>query len=139
MGAHYVMIQEQDSAIEADVVRILQVNGYGQQVRGSANWLLARAANIPNDFTLWLRGGTLHEAAGVVAGEIRGIEDRLGSLTPREDQVLGRVILGRLNKQIAADMGISERTVKIHRARVMKKMHAESLAELVRLCERAGR
>jgi FixJ family two-component response regulator len=58
---------------------------------------------------------------------------RLARLTPREREVLDAVVAGRLNKQIAADLGMAEKTVKIHRGRVMKKMAAGSLAALVRM------
>jgi FixJ family two-component response regulator len=58
------------------------------------------------------------------------------SLTPRERQVLDLMVAGRLNKQIAFELGISEVTVKIHRAQVMHKMHAPSFADLVRMCAR---
>lgn len=67
--------------------------------------------------------------------EIRG---RLATLTSREREVLEHVVSGKLNKQIGADLGISERTVKAHRARVMEKMKVESVAELVRLVEHSG-
>jgi FixJ family two-component response regulator len=67
-----------------------------------------------------------------VRHEIAGIERRLASLTERERQVLDGVVAGRLNKQIAGDLRITEKTVKVHRARVMVKMEASSLAELVR-------
>jgi RNA polymerase sigma factor (sigma-70 family) len=61
---------------------------------------------------------------------------RLESLTPREREVLAYVVAGRLNKQIAAELGTSEKTVKVHRARVMEKMKVASLAELARLAEK---
>ena len=67
--------------------------------------------------------------------ELRG---RLESLTPREAEVFALVVTGILNKQIAATLGTSEKTVKVHRARVMRKMGAATFADLVRLGERAG-
>src|SRR5262245_33370127 len=62
---------------------------------------------------------------------------RLASLTPREREVMNLVVAGLLNKQIAYDLGISEVTVKLHRGRVMHKMRAASLPDLVRMAERA--
>jgi FixJ family two-component response regulator len=61
------------------------------------------------------------------------IRRRFDALTPRERQVMEQVIRGRLNKQIAADLGAGEKTIKVHRGRVMSKMEARSVAELVRL------
>ena len=66
------------------------------------------------------------------------IEERLARLTAREREVLERVVTGRLNKQIAAELGIVEKTIKVHRAHVMEKMGVRTLAELVRLSGRAG-
>jgi FixJ family two-component response regulator len=65
-------------------------------------------------------------------------ESRLSSLTTREREVLTHVMAGRLNKQIAADLGTAEKTIKVHRARGMEKMHVRSVAELVRIVERAS-
>ncbi|MDO6825465.1 response regulator transcription factor [Marinobacter sp. 1_MG-2023] len=62
------------------------------------------------------------------------ILDRLGRLSAREREVLEEVVKGRLNKQIGYDLGIAEKTVKVHRSRVMEKMEVRSLAELVHLC-----
>ncbi len=61
------------------------------------------------------------------------------SLTPREREVMAHVVSGRLNKQIAADLGLSEITVKVHRGNAMRKMHARSLADLVRMADRLSR
>jgi FixJ family two-component response regulator len=68
----------------------------------------------------------------------RALQQRLATLTPREREVLEHVVRGRLNKQIAGDLGTVEKTIKVHRARVMQKMHARSLAELVQLAGSAG-
>jgi FixJ family two-component response regulator len=70
--------------------------------------------------------------------EMQFVEGRLGRLTPREREVLTHIVAGQLNKQIAADLGTVEKTIKVHRARVMEKMGVKSLAELVRMAERAG-
>jgi FixJ family two-component response regulator len=66
------------------------------------------------------------------------IRARLKLLTPRESQVFALVVTGMLNKQIAAELGVGEKTVKVHRARVMEKMQADSVATLVRLADALG-
>ncbi len=65
------------------------------------------------------------------------IRARIDSLSPREKEVMSMVTAGLLNKQIAADLNLSEITVKLHRRQVMEKMRANSLADLVKMCERA--
>ena len=70
--------------------------------------------------------------------KVRELRSRYQSLTAREREVFTRVAEGRLNKQIAADLGTSERTIKAHRARVMEKMRARSVAELVRAADQLG-
>ena len=70
--------------------------------------------------------------------QIAEIQDRVDSLTPREREVLALVVTGMLNKQIASELGTSEKTIKVHRARVMRKMQVMSVAELVRLAEKVG-
>jgi FixJ family two-component response regulator len=68
--------------------------------------------------------------------ERAGLELRYSSLTPRESQVLPLIVKGLLNKQAAAELGISEVTLQIHRSRVMQKMQADSFADLVRMAGR---
>ncbi|HUA52507.1 MAG TPA: response regulator transcription factor [Candidatus Sulfotelmatobacter sp.] len=70
-----------------------------------------------------------------VDGDIAQVRHRFGTLSPREQQVMLLVTTGKMNKQVAAELGISEITVKIHRAAAMRKMDARTLADLVRLAE----
>jgi RNA polymerase sigma factor (sigma-70 family) len=70
--------------------------------------------------------------------EIAVLRERLESLTPRERAVLRLVVSGLLNKQIAAKIGTTEATVKVHRSQLMKKMRADSLPDLVRMAEKIG-
>jgi FixJ family two-component response regulator len=69
--------------------------------------------------------------------ETKDIRSRIEKLTPREREVMSLVVKGWLNKQMAFELGIVEKTIKVHRARVMQKMEVDSVAELVRLAERA--
>jgi FixJ family two-component response regulator len=76
--------------------------------------------------------------ARLAHAELSSIEHRLSSLTPREREVLGHVVAGRLNKQIAGDLGTVEKTIKVHRARLMRKLDVRSVVDLARLAQRAG-
>jgi FixJ family two-component response regulator len=111
--------------------------GVGAMKQGAADFLTK-----PVDDEVLLK--TIHEAlarhASVVRErtERRAIRERLETLTPRELDVLRCVLTGALNKQIAARLGIAEKTVKVHRGRVMEKLAVTSVAELVRVCAAAG-
>ena len=72
------------------------------------------------------------------AAGMAGLQERLKRLTAREREVMSLVVTGRMNKQIAADLDLSEITVKVHRGNVMHKMGARSLAELVRMADQLG-
>ena len=79
-----------------------------------------------------------HEASRDVRRKLDALRELLATLTPRERQVFDRVVQGRINKQIARQLGPTERTIKAHRHRVMEKMKVQSLAELVSVAERLG-
>src|SRR5437660_4000776 len=79
-----------------------------------------------------------NRASRTAREELAQTEKRLAMLTAREREVLERVVTGRLNKHIAAELGTVEKTIKVHRAHVMQKMGVRTLADLVRLAGRAG-
>jgi FixJ family two-component response regulator len=70
--------------------------------------------------------------------EWAAVQAKLATLTPREREVLTHVVAGRLNKQIAGDLGTVEKTIKVHRSRMMEKLGVRTVADLVRMAERAG-
>jgi FixJ family two-component response regulator len=70
--------------------------------------------------------------------ELDAIQKRFETLTPREREVMSLIVTGKLNKQVAGDLGTTEKTIKVHRARVLEKMQVHSLAELVPLAEKLG-
>jgi RNA polymerase sigma factor (sigma-70 family) len=70
------------------------------------------------------------------SAHLRDMQERFASVTPREREILALVVAGRPNKQIAADLDLSEVTVKVHRSQIMKKLRAKSLPELVRMADR---
>jgi FixJ family two-component response regulator len=72
------------------------------------------------------------------SGKLDGLKSLYATLSPRERQVMALVVAGRLNKQVAAELGLSEITVKIHRGSAMRKMEARTLADLVRMAEALG-
>jgi FixJ family two-component response regulator len=80
-----------------------------------------------------------HTASLRESAQRRTLETRYRRLTPRECQVFGLVAAGHTNKVVAADLGTAEKTIKVHRARVMEKMEADSLADLVRMADTLAR
>jgi FixJ family two-component response regulator len=78
------------------------------------------------------------ERARAERGDLDQLQARLETLTPREREVMAEIVTGKLNKQVALALDIAERTVKLHRARVLEKMRAGSLADLVRMAQRLG-
>jgi FixJ family two-component response regulator len=84
------------------------------------------------------RGIEKHRRLRQEQKELETLRARMDNLTPREREVFGLVVRGMLNKQIAFHLGTAEKTIKVHRARVMEKMGAQSLADLVRFAEKLG-
>jgi len=84
------------------------------------------------------RGIETHRRLRQAQHEMRELQARLNTLTPREREVFRLVPSGMLNKQVAFELGIGEKTIKVHRARVMEKMLAQSFADLVRFAEKLG-
>jgi RNA polymerase sigma factor (sigma-70 family) len=82
------------------------------------------------------RGIEKHRRLREEKKELSALRASLDTLTPREREVFALVVSGMLNKQVAFDLGITEKTIKVHRARVMEKMGAQSLADLVRFAEK---
>jgi len=109
-----------------------------QAMKGGAFDFLTKPVNAKNLLPA-IRAAIERDAvARRVQANLSEIRARLDALTPREREVLEHIVAGKLNKQIASDLGISEATVKMHRARVMAKMKVQSVAELACLMERCG-
>lgn len=105
--------------------------------RGAADFLTKPVKDT--DLLAAIRRALEHDRnARQTRAELEDIRARVASLTPREREVLRHVATGRLNKQIASDLGTVENTIKVHRRRVMEKMRVASVAELVRLVQRCG-
>jgi FixJ family two-component response regulator len=129
---------------KGSMLPIIFLTGHGdvsksvQAMKGGAFDFLTKPVNAKNLLPA-IRAAIERDA--VVRREhanLSEIRARLDTLTPRERELLEHVVAGKLNKQIAADLGISEATVKMHRARMMAKTKVQSVAELARLMERCG-
>ncbi len=131
-------------AIAAHSTSIIFITGY-RDVRASVKAMKAGAVDFltkPVDDEELLgaieRAVARASAARREEDRVTEVRERIKTLTPREAEVFALVVTGMLNKQIAFDLGVSEKMVKVHRGRVMEKMRAGSLAELVRLADEGG-
>jgi FixJ family two-component response regulator len=136
-------LQNELQAMNANLP-IIFITGHGD-IPMSVNAMKAGAVDfLPKPVTASELLGAVEQALaratreGSERAEITEIQRRVETLTPREREVLEHVVSGRLNKQIAFDLGTVEKTIKVHRARVVQKMGVNSLAELVRLAEKVG-
>ncbi len=123
---------------------IVFITGYGdvattvKAMKGGAVDFLTKPVNDRALLSAIERAVSRARQLGREQAKITEIQDRIKTLTPRETEVFALVVTGMLNKQIASDLGVSEKMVKVHRGRVMQKMRAGSLAELVRLADQGG-
>ena len=123
---------------------IIFITGHGdipstvRAMKAGAIELLTKPFSSDDLLDAIARALTLDAASRKVMAEKQALEELRETLSAREREIMIRVVRGMLNKQIAAELGLSEITIKVHRRRVMEKMGAESLADLVRLAERLG-
>jgi FixJ family two-component response regulator len=98
-----------------------------------ARWTSSKSRSTKPNCASWSSACSTRRAAKAPACSSSAAAERLGKLTAREHQVLERIIAGRLNKQIADDLGISIKTVEAHRANIMEKLNVNTVADLLRL------
>ena len=133
-------IDEQRRNLRPDVGAILErIHVEREKLHRNIEEAKAAHARLTQTMVL-LRGQVLDMRqidAGLILPEIQEMVSRIARLSPRQRRVLEKVIAGESNKAIAYDLGLSQKTVETHRARVMRKLNASSLAELVRIASRA--
>ena len=131
-------------ATAGDRLAIVFITGYPnvpasvKAMKGGAVDFLTKPVDKREILEAIERAVTKSRATELKQARTTDIRDRIRTLTPREAEVFALVVTGMLNKQIASELGVSEKMVKVHRGRVMEKMRAGSLAELVRLADEGG-
>ncbi len=142
-GMDGLELQDRLKARHLDIP-VIFISAYGtvtesvQAMKSGALEFLEKPVTEPTLIAAVTRAIERHRRLCQEKTAVQEIEQRFGNLTPRELQVLGLVVQGRLNKQIAAELQIAEITVKIHRGRLMQKLQCSSLADLVLLAAKAG-
>jgi len=109
-----------------------------QAMKAGAIDFLTKPVKEKDLFHAIARAEDADAAARTTRAELAAIQAKVATLTPREREVLSHVVAGRLNKQIAGDLGTVEKTIKVHRGRMMEKLGVRTVADLVRLAEKAG-
>ncbi len=128
-------------ALERAVVFVSGDGDVGQGVRAmkaGAVDFLTKPVSVQDLMAAIERAKEADSRARQAQTELDAVESKIAKLTPREFEVLTHVVRGRLNKQIAHDLGTVEKTIKFHRSSIMKKLEVRMIADLVRLAEKAG-
>ena len=135
---------QQELKVVAPALPIVFITGHGdvpssvRALKDGAVDFLIKPVDEKDLLSVLARSIALNQEARALDAEMRELRRRADSLTPREREVMGLVVQGKLNKQIAGELGTVEKTIKVHRARVIRKMEVGSLAELVRAAEKLG-
>jgi FixJ family two-component response regulator len=114
------------------------INTTVRTIKAGAEDFLTKPVASEQLFATIERAVARHEKSREINSKLDMLRGRVATLTPRERQVFERVVRGRMNKQIANELGSTERTIKAHRQRVMEKLMVQSLAELVSVAVRLG-
>jgi FixJ family two-component response regulator len=123
---------------------VIFLTGYGdirttvQAIKAGADDFLTKPVSSDQLLRAIQKAMVRYEAMRALKDKLEVLHAQIRALTPRERQVFELVVQGKINKQIAIQLGATERTIKAHRHKVMEKMQVQSLAELVSLAERAG-
>src|SRR6266481_1762459 len=133
-----VFVVDDDPSVRRSTERLLRSAGLTVQTYSSAQEFLTnpfRGRSLVDAVRAAIERACLAHKEG---SETRELHERYEQLTPREREVMPLVAAGLLNKQVAGELATTERTIKFHRAHIMQKMGAESLADLVRMVEKLG-